>query len=169
MQRSLSTLFLAAVLAAFAAPALAQTASLTINANVNASCRVAAGSTTPTISIGYDVFTPASATGNVNVSVACTKGTTIQVAANTGGNGAAGGFLRSVKSGANAIGYKLSLTAGGTELADSVAASSGVPSAGKGSPVDVPIYVTLDTVADPVANPVASPYTDTVLLTYTAL
>ena len=100
MTRCLSRLFLAAALAALAAPALAQnTASLAITANVNATCKVTTA--TPAITIGYDVFTPATASGFTDVQVRCTKGTTVQVAADVGLNGASGTFLRSVKSGSN--------------------------------------------------------------------
>jgi spore coat protein U-like protein len=164
MTRFLSRVLPALALLALATTARAQTATLNIDAKVNASCRVS--SAAPQISIAYDVFDSATATGNFAVQVACTKNTVVQVAADAGQHGALDGFLRSVdRGGLEAIGYKLSLTAAGAALPIGVATGTGVASAGKGTDVGVTLHATLYTGGDPSAGT----YTDDVLLTFTAL
>ncbi len=167
MTRFLSRLFLAGLLAGFAAPALAQTANLQITANVNPTCRVS--SAAPAITMAYDIFAPATtSSGNFAVQVRCTKNTTISVAASAGAHAAVApaGFARAVVAGPEVIGYTLSLTAGGAELAPGVASGS-YASAGKGTDVPVTLYAQLDTAGS--SDPAPGSYTDTVLLTFTAL
>ncbi len=166
MMRFLSRVIPALALFAFAAPAFAQSANLAINANVTASCRVM--SAAPAITINYDVFSAATAQGNFPVQVRCTRGTNISVAATAGGNSAVApaGFARAVAFGAEVIGYTLSLTSGGAELVPNAVTGS-YPSAGKGADVPISLYAALDTGA--AADPIPGAYTDTVVLTFTAL
>jgi spore coat protein U-like protein len=157
----------ALALLALAAPAFAQSNStLTINAQVIKSCKVTDNN--PTLGITYDVFSATSAQNFTNVKVRCTKGTTVQISAGPGANGAVPGFLRSVSDGTNQIGYKLTLSSGGTELViGGTGVTTGVVSGGKNADVIIPIFATLDTGLG--TDPAAGSYTDTVVLTYTAL
>jgi spore coat protein U-like protein len=157
----------AIALVALAAPAFAQnTSTLTINAQVIGSCRVT--DTASALSITYDVFNAATAQNFTNVKVRCTKGTTVYLSAGPSANGAVPGFLRSVSDGTNKIGYKLTLSSGGAELVVSgPGITTGVASGGKAADVNVPIWATLDTAA--ATDPIPGSYTDTVILTYTAL
>jgi spore coat protein U-like protein len=165
MMRFLSRVLPAFALLAFAAPAFAQSANLAITANVSASCRVT--SAAPAITINYDVFSAPTAAGNFPVNVRCTRGTNISVAATAGGNPAAvAGFARAVAFGAEMIGYTLSLTAGGADLVPNAVTGS-YPSAGKGTDVPISLFAVLDTGA--AADPIPGAYTDTVVLTFTAL
>lgn len=163
MKGIVSRLIVAAALAALAAPALAQnTANLSVNANVRATCQVQTAA--PAVTVDWDVYTAGSETASTNVVVRCSKNAVVQVAASAGAGGAAGGFARSVALGADRIGYKLSLTAGGAELSGT-AAAAGFTSTGKNVDISIPIHVTLDTAVDPNVGS----YSDTVVLTYTAL
>lgn len=163
MKGIVSRLIVAAAFAAVAAPALAQnTASLSINANVRATCQVQTA--TPSVTINWDVYTAGSETASTNVVVRCSKNAVVQIAAGAGGGGAAGGFSRSVALGAARIGYKLSLTAAGAEL-PTTAVAAGFTSTGKNDDITIPVHVTLDTASDPNVGA----YGDTVVLTYTAL
>jgi spore coat protein U-like protein len=159
----------ALALVALAAPAFAQpinTSTLTIKAQVIGSCKVT--DLTPLLTITYDVFDTNTAQNSTGVKVKCTKGTTVYLSAGASANGGAGGFLRSVSDGTNKIGYKLTVSSGGAELlVDGPGVTTGQPSAGKNTDVSVPIWATLDTVTVP--DPIPGNYTDTVVLTYTAL
>ncbi len=163
MNRTVSRLVVAAAFAALATPALAQnTANLSINANVRATCQVQTAA--PSVTVDWDVYTPGSEHATTNVVVRCSKGAVVQVAASAGGNGAAGGFARSVSDGTSTIGYKLSLTAAGAEL-PTTAVAAGFTSTGKNANISIPIHVTLDAASDPNVGA----YSDAVVLTYTAL
>jgi spore coat protein U-like protein len=156
----------ALALVALAAPAFAQNATLTINAQVNGSCRVT--DLTPAINIAYDVFDAATAQNSTSVKVKCTKGTTVYISAGASASGGVPGFLRSVSDGTNKIGYKLTLSSGGAELVvGGAGVTTTIASAGKNADVSIPIFATLDTAA--ATDPIAGSYTDTVVLTYTAL
>lgn len=163
MTRFLSRFILALGLCTLASPALAQ-ANLAINANVLKSCKVSDAA--PAITINYDLFDAATATGSASFGVRCTKDTTIQVSASAGSNGGAGGFLRSVTDGTDSLGYELALAAPGTELAIDIATNVG-PSAGRAVDVPVTFHATLD--QNPANDVAAGAYTDTVVLTFTAL
>jgi spore coat protein U-like protein len=171
MMRFLSRAVPALALLALAAPAFAQSANLAINANVQATCRVTTAA--PAIAVNWDLFDNATATNSGAINVRCTKGLTVQVAADGGTHSAAGGFLRSVQNAASdAIGYKLALSAAGAELAVNSATATTVATAGRGTDVPVNFFVTLDTAADPAGDgsgPAPGAYTDTVVVTFTAL
>jgi spore coat protein U-like protein len=166
MKRFLSRVVVAAALALVADRALAQTAQLNINAQVNASCKVTTSGASATVNLSYDPISQTGGSQSALFAVKCTKGLNVWVGADAGKNGAGGAYSRSVKSGTlPVLGYKLSATAGGTELAiDGTAVDSGVATAGRSLDVSVPVFVALDTNQDPAVGT----YSDTVVLTFTA-
>jgi spore coat protein U-like protein len=165
MKPCLSRLFLAAALVALAAPALAQTGNLAVQATVANGCKVQ--NVGLGIDVAYDAFA-ASNGGQADVQVRCTKNINFQVAANAGLHAAAatGGLARAVVSGADAIGYKLSIVSGGAELVPN--ANTGTwASQGRNTDVPVRFYAAFDTGSG--VDPAAGVYQDTVVLTFTPI
>ncbi len=147
-----------------AGQALSATASNTfqVQATVTSACTVAGS----TLNFGSSIdplatSTPVDATSTL--SVQCTNTTPYTVALNAGANagGASNFTTRTMKSGANSLGYQLYLDAGRSSIWGDGTASSTHAGTGTGSTQSLTIYGRMPSLA----NVVPGSYTDTVTVT----